>query len=383
MGAVTTRVDLHANLVGSALSSTHFTVRTSMPLLLGILATGYGFSEGRLGDLGSAYSAGATLIALTSVVWLRGQSLRRPASIFLLLGLGALGAVGVIRGYPAMVVAFLLAGIGFGGAYSLMIAFLSRTDDPNRSYGWQWALGSLPGVLVLYALAALAVPGSAVRSAFWLVAAANALVAIAAVGLPKNLPVQRTATGDVEQFRRERRGPLWIGLFGLFSVYLGITGPWAFLGRVATENGLSGQYSGNVLAIGAAVSSAVALAAGELGVRGGRRRAVGLAVVAMLLGLALIAYWPTRWGYAMGTLLFIGLSTYVLTFSIAGISTLGVAGTAAALPAAALGAGSIVGPTLAGHVYQSQGARTMLLACALSLVAGLISYTTVYSKRRR
>lgn len=355
-----------------------------MPVLLGVLGEADAFSEGQLGELGAAYSAGATLVALTSVVWMRGLHVRLPVALFLTAGFSALAGAAFAARYSPMLVTFLVAGVGFGGVYALMIALLAQTDDPNRSVGWQWGFGSLPGMFLLYAIPALAVPGGSAQIAFALTAGMNVVMALAAVALPDRLrsqqpnPRRAGATGDVPVIRFR----VWIGLFVVFAVYLGITGGWSFLGRIAMREGIPGQYAGVVLAIATAASSLVALLAGEIGEIGARRGSMTAAVTAMLGGLALIAYWPTRLGYAIGAIVFIGLATYALTFSIGIISRLNTDQRASGLPAAALGVGSILGPAIAGHVYQADGARTMLLACGLSLIAGLIGYITVYGDRR-
>jgi len=381
---VDTKAHLKTNIVAGALTSTHFTIRTAMPLLLGVLAGGHGFSEGQLGDIGSAYSVGATLVALTSVVWMRGLLVRSPVGLFLVLGLGAVSSAILMKSYPSMLATFLLAGIGFGGVYSVMVALLSRMDDPNRSFGWQWGLGSAPGILLLYAIPAVATAGAGVSATFLLLVAVNGVVGLAVIALPSRLKSQPTATGPARAVETvpAMNVALWIGLFAICAVYLGITGGWSFLGRIAAGARLPAQYSGTVLAIGTAVSSLVALVAGEIGELGARRGAMAAAVTAMLLGLGLIAYWPNRLGYAIGTVLFIGLATFVLTFTIGIISRLDTAGRAAGLPAAALGAGSILGPTIAGHVYEADGAAAMLVACGLSLLAGLVAYVSVYRLAR-
>jgi predicted MFS family arabinose efflux permease len=383
---VNSRGHLKTNLVAGALTSTHFTIRTVMPLLLGVLADTYAFSEGQLGDLGATYSAGATLIALTSVVWMRDLYLRLPVVLFLLVGLGAVASVAFVNRYPFMLATFLMAGIGFGGVYSSMIALLARTDDPNRSFGWQWAVGSLPGVFLLYAIPAVATPTGGVRSTFALIVAANGVMAVASVALPKRLKTRLAAARPVAAGARAlptTRYPLWIGLFGVFAFYLGVTGGWAFLGRIAAQAGLPGPYAGTVLAIGSAASSVVAFVAGEISALGSRRSAMTLAGTTMTIGLAMIGHSPTRVGYAVGTILFIGLSTFVLTFSIGLVARLDTAGRAAGLPAAALGAGSILGPAVAGHVFQAGGARTMLVACGLSLLMGLGAYVIAYDTARQ
>jgi DHA1 family inner membrane transport protein len=379
---VVTNTLLKTNVIGGALTSTHFTIRTAMPVLLGVLASADGFSESQLGNIGSAYSVGATLVAVTSMLWIRG--LRLPVALFLLLGLGALTTAAVSTSYASILATFLVAGVGFGGVYALIIAMLSRTDDPNRSSGWQWGLGSIPGVLLLYAIPAVAAPGGGVAGTFLLVVAANAAVALSAIALPRRLSLRPSATGSTSTVRTrpEMNLPLCVGLFAVFAVYLGITGGWSFLGRIAANAGLSPKYSGAVLAAGTAASSLVALAAGQIGEFGARRGGMIAAVGAMLSGLAMIACWPSRLGFAVGTVLFTGLATFVLTFALGLIPRLDTSGRIGGLPAAALGAGSIVGPALAGHVYQADGGAAMLFACGLSLLVGLVGYAMVYREAR-
>jgi DHA1 family inner membrane transport protein len=379
-----TNADLKTNVVAGALTSTHFTVRTAMPLLLGVLSSGYGFSDGQLGALGSAYSVGATLIALTSMVWMRGLFLRWPAVLFLLFGLGALASIAFVHGFSVVLATFFFAGIGLGGVYSLMIALLSRTESPNRSFGWQWGLGSLPGVLLLYAIPSFTTVTGGVRPVFELIVAANVLMAIPAIFLRGRLKPAPNAVGPGHLVGPSAgvRVNVWIALFGLCAFYLGITGGWSFFGRVATESGLTTQYAGTILAIGTAASSAVAFMAGGLGDLGARRASMTVVVTAMLVGLTLIAFWPTGFGYAIGTMVFIGLATYVLTFGTGIVSMLDKGGQASGLPAAALGAGSILGPAIAGQLFETRGAGTMLLGCGLSLVSGLIAYVIAYRKAR-
>jgi DHA1 family inner membrane transport protein len=379
-----TNADLKTNVVAGALTSTHFTVRTAMPLLLGVLSSGYGFSDSQLGALGSAYSVGATLVALTSVVWMRGMFLRLPAMLFLILGLTALASIAFMRSYPLALATFLLAGIGLGGVYSLMITLLSRTTNPNRSFGFQWGLGSLPGVLLLYAIPSFITVTGGVHPAFELIVAANLLLGFAAIFLPDRLKPVLNAIGRGRPagFSADMGVSVWIALFGLCAFYLGITGGWSFLGRVATESGLTTQYAGTILAIGTAASSAVAFVAGRIGDLGARRASMTAAIAAMLVGLTLIAFWPTRFGYAIGTIVFIGLATYVLTFGTGIISMLDKGGHASGLPAAALGAGSILGPAIAGQLFETEGVGTMLLGCGLSLVTGLVAYVIAFRKPR-
>ena len=377
-----TRNHLQANIVAGALTSTHLTIRTLMPLLLGVLAESYALPEGKLGDLGGAYSAGATLAALTSVIWMRGLRMRLPAAVLMVLGVGAFAAIIWTRAYAGMLALFVLAGIGHGGVFALMIALLARTEDPNRSYGWQWCLGSVPGVVLLYAVPVLSTPANAPMVSIGLIVAVNALIALTILRLPVRLPdLPPRLTGDPT--RRLAAAPSWpvgLALLAIFTTYSGGTGCWAFLGRIATGAGLGGQYSGVVLALATAVSSLVSLLAGEIGNRAARPVSMGGAVAGMLLGLWLLACGPGEVGYGAGAIVTIALLGFVLPFLIGIVSRLDVTGRAAGLPAAALGLGAIAGPSIAGHVYQAAGPAAMLLVSAASLVVGLAAYLAVYGR---
>ncbi len=368
---------LKTNLAAGALTSTHFTVRTLMPLLLGALATAGGFSESQLGNIGAAYSLGATLVALSSVLWL-GRALRVPVACFLALGSVPLATLLFVSSYTLILGQFFLSGMGFGGIYVLMTALLMRAKEPTRAIGWQWALGSLPGVLLVYMVPRLGGPASSLEVAVAMTLATNLLFGLAVIALPRSS--DEAAAPEVSHLggasHRTSRSGLWIALGGLCLIYVGGTGVWAFLGRIATHKGLSASYAGGVLAIATAACSVMALMAAESGAARTHRVLMTGIVAAMLVGLALIGGWPSATGYAIGTVMFIGLSACALTFSASLVSRLDTAGTASGMPAAALGVGAILGPSLAGYVYQSTTAELMLLVCAGSLLLGLAAYLT-------
>ena len=140
--------------------------------------------------------------------------------------------------WPLMLL-FTLAGAGHGGVFALMITLLSRTDDPNRSYGWQWCLGSVPGIVLVYSAPALSTPATGLLVTFGLVLASNVVAGLPALRLPARLEPIATAAGTWRA--GPGTGPAWplaLGLFAVLATYSGVTGAWAFFGRVALANGL-------------------------------------------------------------------------------------------------------------------------------------------------
>ncbi len=382
MSATTGRsVERTIALCAATLTSTHFTVRTAMPLLLSGLAGAYGFSDSQLGDIGAAYSAGATVIALSAPFWLRWVRLRSATAAFAALGVASLATAIALHSVASLMAAFALAGIGFGGVYSLMIAMITRSANPDRAFGWQWGLGSIPGVLLLYALPLVSSHGDMTRPLLLLLGL-NTVTALSVAWLPKGIRLvgsaPKTQGSDTP---RHDAIPIRLALCAVATTYLGITGAWSFLDRVATEAGLTSQYSGAVLAITVALSSLLALTAGQWGHIGARRAPMTGAFLTMMTGLFFVSYWPTPVGFAAGSLLFLGLATCVMTFTLSLVARLDVTGKAAALPAAALGIGSIVGPAMAGHVYQAVGVHGMIASCALSLLVATAAYRSAYPTR--
>jgi predicted MFS family arabinose efflux permease len=268
-----------------------------------------------------------------------------------------------------------------------MIALLARTDDPNRSYGWQWCLGSLPGIVLVYAAPAIATPKNALAVTFGLVLGFNVLMSAAVARLPARLapvasptPGPATAAANPKVRPSGARWPLYVGLLTVFATYSGITGAWAFFGRIADSQGLGGQFAGIVLAIATAASSAVSLLAGEVGQRGARPEPMAVAVIGMVATLALVAVLPGRTGFALGVVISIALAGYVLPLAVGIVSRVDPTGRAAGLPAAALGIGAVAGPAVAGHVYQAAGIATMLAVASAMLIAGLVTYVFAYCR---
>ena len=372
---------LRTNLVAGALTSTHLTIRTLMPLLLAALGTAYGFAEGRLGELGAAYSAGATLAALTSPLWMAGLRMRAPALLLLLVGLGAVAGVLLVSRFVPLLLLFALAGVGHGGVFALMIALLARTADPNRSYGWQWCLGSVPGIVLVYAAPTLSTPAYGLIVTLGLVLAANVLAALPALRLPVRLQplAAPTAQGQADRVVAPT-WPLAVGLFAVLATYSGVTGAWAFFGRIALGDGLGGSYSGTVLAVATAASSGVSLLAGEAGNRGARPLPMALAALGLGGTLLMIGLYPGRVGYAVGVIVSIALAGWLLPLVIAIVPRLDPRGRAAGLPAAALGVGAVTGPALAGHVYQAAGPLLMLMIAAGTTLAGVACYIAVHRR---
>lgn len=376
---------LRTNLVAGALTSTHLTIRTLMPILLAALGSTYGLAEGPLGDLGAAYSAGATLAAVTSPLWMRSLRMRVPAVVLLLIGLAAVAGILVLRQPALLMGLFGVAGIGLGGIFALMIALLARTPDPNRSYGWQWCLGSVPGIVLVYTAPALSTPGRALWVSVGLILGVNVLMSAAALFLPSRIaplsaPGAHRATEGSASHASAPRWPLYVGLLAVFATYAGTTGAWAFFGRIAEAEQLGGQFAGIVLAVATAASSAVSLLAGEIGQRGARPAPMSTAVVGMIATLAMLVLVPGTLGYAVGVVGSIALAGYALPLTIGIVSRLDKGGQAAGLPAAALGIGAVAGPAVAGHVYQAAGQGTMLATASGMLLVGLAAYLVAYRR---
>lgn len=368
----TTR-ELRDNIVSALLVSPHFTLRTALPLLLAGLADAYGYREAALGDLGSAYSAGSLLAAFAAVVWSE-RYWRTPVLIGMLVGTGGLLAVLAGGRYGVVLLGFLLAGAGFGAVYSWMLSGLAVAVNPNRTLGWQWGVGTLPGMAFLYLIPGLGSGVGGVQRTFIAVLAMNLLAGLAALGLPTRLPRPNHRSDVSLVSSPPRPAGVLVAAVALFSIYAGCTGGWSLLARVAAHNGLSPQIAGIALSIAAAASCAVALWIARLGERGGRPIWMVLSVALMIAGLVCLCVWTGLVGFTLGVMLFIAVSAYALTYCGGLIARRSRGARGAAVSAIALGCGAIAGPATAGRLFEAWGPNAMLAAAGLALFAGLWAY---------
>jgi hypothetical protein len=284
-----------------------------------------------------------------------------------------------------LLILFLLSGIGFGGVYALMIVLLGQTEDPNRAFGWQWSLGAIPGMALLYVIPLVAPRGPAVGAVIGLILVANFATSIPAFWLAAQLP--RAATTSAERSAERVTGararwPALVGALGLFAIYAGLTGVWSFLGRIATGEGLDRAHTGIGLALATLAAVVAAFAAGESGRAGARPAALAASLALALGGFAALAWWMGAWGYSTGAILLIGCASYALTLNTAVVSRLDAHGPGLGLTASALGAGAILGPSLAGHVFEARGLGAMYVVCLGLVVFSGGVYVLVYPQVR-
>ncbi len=366
-------------VAGGLLTSAHFSVINTLPMLLEVLSVQRGYSDGRLGNLAAAYSSGALIVALTSPYWIGTASLRLAATLLLTVGCAAWLTAALTDWYPALLIGLVAAGLGFGGLYALMLAALSATPIPERAFGWQYCLGSLPGVALLYLIPALAKGADAVAISFGLVMVSNLMVAATIVLLPvQGIYVGPSLEGAPLVRVRLAAVLFSIAMVALFCLYVAICGGWAFLGRVADADGIPAAFTGIVLGIATLVSIVATVPAALLGSAGGRLSVMVPASGLMILGLILLAVGSSRLWFVLGTMLFIGLTTFVLTYVLSLCARLETSGRMSALPAAILGAASTAGPAIAGHIVEHAGTLAMLLTCAAALLIAVSLYAAIY-----
>lgn len=373
-------VEERVSAQSAALVSPHFTLRTVLPVLLAGYAEAEGYREAALGDLGSAYSLGA-LLGACGAVWLAGRHLRGLVLAGAATGLGAFAALLLAHAWPRVLGAFLISGLGFGLVYAAMLAWLAGHPAPGRVLAWQWGIGTLPGMVMLSVIPMLGRGVSALHQAIVVLWWINAVALLLALWLPARIevPVDHSSTASPATARSGLRG----AAAALLVLYAGTTGGWSLLARVAIGDGVAPRTAGLALSCAAAGSCAVALWTGRLRARNDDRRALGLGVLVMVAGVACVALAPGTIGYLVGATVYIATSAFVLTFAGARVAREAGGARGAAASAVGLGLGAILGPAMAGRVYEAFGARAMLSTCAAALVLGWGLYAVRSPAQRR
>ena len=128
--------------VGALISST-------MPMVIGTMATTFSFSESELGDIIAVFNLTFTLIAIASLFFLRRINWKFAAFLGSAVAVASLLAVTLTSSYQSITILFGVMGIGIGGLYALGMVVMGDSENPDRAFGVKLGLEALPSTMLL------------------------------------------------------------------------------------------------------------------------------------------------------------------------------------------------------------------------------------------
>ena len=371
----TSRVYIGAGLI-SGCGALLFTV---MPVFVGAMAESLRFSESQLADVIAAFNIGFTVTAIGAMFWIQRANWRLTSGAAV-VGAAALFAILSMVGtfVPTLLVSGAL-GVLLGVLYALVLVILGESSHPDRAFGIKLGLETVPGVALLFLLPAVIVPAYGFSGAVLVLAATTLIIGLATPLLPRR-SARRPESPAHETEHRVVVRPVWLPVMALASSLLfftGIAATWAFLERVAADNGLPSESIGAVLSVGLVISGVGGFAAAGIADRRGRLLPMVFISVVNLAGLWVLAMFKSVGGYAFGSCAFLFTVNFVLAYTFGLTAEVDARGKFVVLSAGALSVGGIVGPAIGGRLAEYSGFSSLFAFSAGCTLACFLCFWAV------
>jgi MFS family permease len=355
-----------------------------MPIIVGALQDGWGYSPAYAGYVTSVDLAGLLLGSVaTSLLahrldwrWYVGGALTLSAVSNLLCA--------PFHGIALLCVFRFAAGLGSGATYASSLTLLSRHSEPVRAFSCLILLQVVANALVLLVFPLLSDrwgPGAIFDAIAAVLLASVAVAPLLARRDPRASPSPpRTGPRRTLLGRVPLPPALCIAAVALFYVTIGSY--WAYAERMGIEFGMSMQRVHGLLTAGVFLSAVACLSARAVGARFGQSRAL-LAALALLAATLLVhGLFPTAAMFVINLAVLQLCWNFIDIFQLGTLAVVDPSGRTAALVPAAQGAALAVGPAAAGFILGlGKGYTAVLLLAGSTTAAAAAIYAVVHRMR--
>ena len=368
-------------LVLSAIGALFYNV---MPLYLGTAQDSRGLDNSQIGFISSAFFLGYNLVTITAFYWIRKLSWRLITVVCAPIAALGLYASTLTEAYGMLLLATAIAGGAFAALYGVGTTILSDTSNPTRWYGLKIAAEGLVGAVLMLLLPSMLV------SRFGFDGMVAGILLTMAVLAPELLllPARGTRTyePELEEFRELDALPesinhwaIWSALFATLVFFIGTSAVWAFTERLGSAAGFAPGDVGSMLAGTLVFATLGSLATAAIGKVFGNLRPFMLCLLLIGVALLLLGNFSTFGIYALGACLFAAAFGAGLPFALAEVAELDVDGRYVVLSVPAIGIGAMIGPGVAGMLYNGESATLILglVAALMVTAAALMSYAAL------
>ncbi len=358
-----------ATCLVSAVSAVMFNI---LPLFLGAAADAHNLSDLQLGLLGSAGLLGATLVALTSIVWVRRVNWRVLSGIAFGMTVVLLVIYASIQSFYGMLGLQFLIGCCLGSTFSLVLCLIGDVPHPDSLFAFKSFAEIGLGCFLMYLLPRMVMPSWGFPGILISIAV---VVAVLAVFIPF-LPCR--AMDTVATSPKTAGNKLtWVALSALFLFFGAMAGFWAFLERIGVDAGLSQADVSTAIVASMVVGLVATLIGGIIGDRFGRTIFLLACAVLLGVGMLLLAQPLTVLLYLAASCIFSFGWNYIMPYQMAIIGEADSSGRLIVLIAVALTLGGAFGPALMGLVKTGSSYTPIFVVTAVAVVASTILFILV------
>jgi predicted MFS family arabinose efflux permease len=351
-----------------------------LPAMIGTLVDETALGEGLAGWSASLNFFGGAAAALLMALRMHRLDLRRVALLaFAVAAAGDLASAFTANHAAIFLPIRLVAGIGAGAAYTVVVAAFARLPDVDRGYGLFVTLQFIVSGLGLYALPVysevLGVEGMFL-----------ALVALdfAGLAMTRFLPGRAVDSPGFSGLKTELHVLLaWATLLGAlgFAIYEAAnTAQFTYVERLGVSLALTDQQVGSALLIASLAGIPGAFVIVLLGSRFGRIVPLTLGIALSICGLLTLISGDSFVSYLLGTSL-LGFSwAFCLPYIQGLLAELDPHGSAVAAGSASSTIGGSIGPGLAALAVGG-GSYTRVLGLAIGLLLAALASFWLASRR--
>jgi len=343
-----------------------------MPMIVGGLIDGYGYSEQQAANIAALEGLGLVAASIAAAFWIRRVSWVRAV----LAGILAYAVLNVASAqtsdYGSLLALRFLTGIAGGNLFAVTVAALGDGRAPDRAFGLAQAV---QGVMMLAAfLAAPALLGrSGVDGLYYLLAAAALTMLPVLRWFPAAGRLREAGAGG-DTSSAPHTGLIWLGLFASVLFFVNVFGFWGFVERIGQTGGLAATTIGTALGVAQIAAIGGALAAAAASDRYGRQLPLAIVFLGQALALYVVAKPFGATTFFVSTSLFQALFIVGVSYQMGAIAALDTRGRFLVMMTAAQGLGAAIGPAAAAGLIGEGGGygRVLWLAAALGLASWLV-----------
>ncbi|WP_191969508.1 MFS transporter [Neorhizobium galegae] len=341
-------------------------------MIVSYTGTGH-FSAGQAATLTSAELAAMTAVMLLTSSVIHRIDRRRWVALGLLLAASAHLASIFVTAYPLLLAIRFVAGAGIGVAYTVAVAALSATAQPDRNFGVSVTANQLAATAVLTTCSWVGLnhghgPTLAVVFVFTL------LTALGIPWFPRRAPALAMAedSGDVAA-RATGIVPGLIGLGGMSLFLLGVGMVWPVVGLIAQSHGIASSTVGSALALAGLGGITAGLLVSALGARLGRiiALAIGSSGIAAGVLLLLVAY--DGWTLIMVAPIIMFFWMFDIPYYLGAMSVLDGSGRLAVVGSATAPLGLAAGQAITATIVHGSNYTPVIAVSATLFVVALTS----------
>jgi predicted MFS family arabinose efflux permease len=335
--------------VGIFLALAGYTVMVSVPVLSTALVQQVGFSPEQVGRIWGADMLGLSIGALIAAFTVAKMNRRHLVFMGAGLTIAANALCMMFNDYEALYVLRMIAGVGNGLITAVGVATLGGTTNPVMAYNLELVGFSFSAAFEIRFLPTLSMDGIYLFFIALVVACSLLVFWIPARPLSaEQLALQKQKQQKGENWQVPKIVPL-ICLTAICFTYINIGGYFTYIELAALADGISQEWSGDVLTW-ASFWAIAGCGLAWLCQRFGLFKPLFLSLIVMFAAVVMLSAGITDFTLLISAFVFMALWTFVDVYQAAMIAHMDRTGSMVALLPCVQGFGQFVGPNIAASV---------------------------------